>query len=216
MKLKNMNVKDGLIVNTYRWNDDLCQYELIKTNDVKGSKEVMKQKHNKRKVMAEAVNDGDVDLFFDSMTEASEKFNVQVSTIFNYMKSGKIYKGYKFKDVCETPLKESVNNDDFDYMRKIISAIKNGKRVERRKKCDGSNYRNYESVNSALCDFENYEYRIVGEYSKIMISDCIESDLKIKLIDIASKKKCSINALFKGKVNDFALSVLKEFESENL
>lgn len=91
----------------YKWNDYLQQYELVELGRPKKELKMNNaKKWNRRKVrvMAKSVDGCSEDLFFDSIMDASRRFGVAVSTIFDYMKTGKEYSGYTFERVEEIPL----------------------------------------------------------------------------------------------------------------
>lgn len=189
----------------YKWNDYLQQYELVELGRPKKElkmEEIEKSnKHNKVHVQAKPVDGCSACLFFDSITEASKRFGVAVSTIFAYMKNGKDYDGYTFERVEEIPL---MMKNDLENMMNIISALKSGQKVYRKKKSGGD----WELVKCGACDFINYDYKIGCKMSDIVVSIRIDECLKDKLDKLAKSKGISINSLLKDKLKKI---IIEEF-----
>lgn len=188
----------------YKWNDDLQQYEVVEFGRPKKELKMdntKKWSREKVRVMAKSVDGCSEDLFFDSIMDTSKRFGIAVSTIFNYMKTGKEYNGYTFERVEEQSV-ESVAS--IENMMKIVSAMKSGEKVYCKKKSGG----NWELVKCGACDFINYDYKIGCKTSNITVSVGIDECLKNKLDRLVKVKGVSINSLLKDKLKKIVIEEL--------
>ena len=182
----------------YKWNDYLQQYELVEFGRPKKElkmKNAKKWSRRKVRVMAKSVDSCSEDLFFDSIMDASRRFGVVASTIFDCMKTGKEFSGYTFK---------RVGGNDLENMKKIISALESGQVVYCKKKSGGD----WELVKCGACDFINYDYKIGCKMSNVTVSVCVDEYLKNKLERLAKSKGISINFLLKDKLKKI---IIEEF-----
>ena len=210
----------------YKWNDELQQYEFVELGRKKGDKvkksnnKIYKDCNKKKNIGGLAVKSGTqkprpvilkhekygVCFTFPSLNECARKLGCHAIDVSKHIESGQLINGFIVEEKIDCKELEMSVKNDLESMAEIISALKSGKEVYRKKKSGGD----WERVKCGMCDFVNYDYKIGSKLFDICVSTRISEDLKNKLDELVERKGLSVNALFKDKLREIIINELTE------